>query len=157
MPKDKRHWATVEQCCWLSTTFDEYAEAQAQGHFTKFWPKLFEDWFRCFPARAPGPEDATDSEPDSDSDVPSESESENEATRATSKRKRGKAKTKPRKSAKTVSGLISAYESVSLSMLVGGSSAGFDRETKTGKKTWSNYREYEKGALILFARVQFLS
>lgn len=105
MSRDKRRWATPEQRNWLLASFPEYLEAQASGSYTKFWPRFFEDWFKFFPPREPGPNDLTDTElePDSGPDAPSDSEDDIAPDTAGAKRKRGKSKPKPRKSAKNVS------------------------------------------------------
>lgn len=106
MPKDKRRWTTPEQRNWLIVSFPEYLEAQAQGRYNKFWPKLFQEWFDYFPPREPTADDPTDSEPEPDSgpDVPSDDDEDEEATASaqTSKRKRAAGKGKSKKRPKQV-------------------------------------------------------
>lgn len=99
MPPDKndrRRWTTPVQRSWLLASIPDYLEAQSKGRYDKFWPQFFEEWFKAFPAREPGPQDLTDTEPDIDPvpDVPSESEAGEPPLPASSK-KRKKTKKKP--------------------------------------------------------------
>ena len=68
---DKRRWMTAPQLEWLLTQFPSYLDAQSQGHYDKFWPTFFRDWFEKFPPCEPTNEDPSKSEGennDSDSD-----------------------------------------------------------------------------------------
>ncbi|KAJ7167292.1 hypothetical protein C8R43DRAFT_1121730 [Mycena crocata] len=42
-------WTTDEEFAYLQTKIPEYVRAKANGTFWKFWPALFEEWFRMFP------------------------------------------------------------------------------------------------------------
>lgn len=100
MSHNKRRWTTPEQQDWLIASFPEYLEAQAKGRYDQFWPKLFQDWFACFPAREPTAEDPTDTEPEPDSgpNAPYDDDDDKEPIpdAQTSKRAGGLSKSKKR-------------------------------------------------------------
>ena len=59
---DKRRWTTASQLEWLLTQFSSYLDTQSQGHYNKFWPTFFKDWFEKFPLCEPTDEDPSGSE-----------------------------------------------------------------------------------------------
>lgn len=113
MPKDKRRWADQEQVCWLAASVDEFLEAQKNQRLDKYWPKIWNAWFEKWPARKPGPGDATDSEPESDDedDIPPDSgeEADMQSLRENSKKRK--------RSAKKLNAKKKKKESVSMSLV----------------------------------------
>lgn len=45
-PKEK---VTAEQKAYLLALIDDYLEVRKQADFTKFWARLFLDWFKLWP------------------------------------------------------------------------------------------------------------
>lgn len=41
-------WATIEQGIFLNSLLDDYRKVQAKGQYDKFWPVLYEEWFKIF-------------------------------------------------------------------------------------------------------------
>ena len=57
---------TASQLKWLLTQFPSYLDAQLQGHYDKFWPTFFRDWFEKFPLHEPTDKDPSKSEGEND-------------------------------------------------------------------------------------------
>lgn len=106
MAKDRRRWTTPEQLDWLQQRHPAYLEAQSQGRYDKFWPKIFQDWFATFPAREPTENDPVDSdlEPESDSEpeLQKASTTTSDSTSGSSKRKKKAGADVPNKRKKKV-------------------------------------------------------
>lgn len=65
---DGRRWTSEAQENWLNSQIPEYLEASAKHRYDKFWPPVFEKWFKEFPESDPDSDDPTDFESDSESD-----------------------------------------------------------------------------------------
>lgn len=67
MARDGRRWTTDAQEEWLKSKLPKYLEASAGQRYDKFWPPIYEEWFKVFREPSPDPEDPTDCDSDVES------------------------------------------------------------------------------------------
>lgn len=104
---DGRRWTSDTQQNWLESELPNFQNAKANHTYHKFWPPLFEQWFKSFPEPLPPVEDYYESVSESEVENAPPSDNDDRIRALTLKRAGAKACQAPKKKRRKVNYLIS--------------------------------------------------